>query len=232
MEIGEEKMDKIKEHDFIELDYVGKIKETGDVFDTTKEDIAKANDLHNEKTKYGPVIICVGEHNIIQGLDKALLETDKDNFTVELAPEEAFGKKTMKLIQLLPTAKFRKENIMPQPGLQINVDGNFGIVKTVTGGRTMVDFNHPLSGKDVIYDIEIKRIVTDAKEKIDALLKNNLGIASEKTTITEGNASVELKIELPKEVSEVISKKITDIVTVVKKVDFTVSKPAEKKENK
>ena len=33
----------IKEKDFIEIDYVGKIAETGEVFDTTKEDVAKQN---------------------------------------------------------------------------------------------------------------------------------------------------------------------------------------------
>ena len=45
---------------------------------------------------------------------------------------------------------FKKENITTQPGLQITVDEAVGMVKTVSGGRVIVDFNHPLSGKDIV----------------------------------------------------------------------------------
>ena len=44
----------IKKGDFIEMDFIGKIKETNDIFDLTNEKEAKANNLFNPKAKYGP----------------------------------------------------------------------------------------------------------------------------------------------------------------------------------
>ena len=44
---------KIKKGYFIELDYIGRIKEDGRVFDLTSEDAAKKEGLHNPKQSYG-----------------------------------------------------------------------------------------------------------------------------------------------------------------------------------
>ena len=48
-------------------------------------------------------------------------------------------------------ANFKKQNIIPYLGLQVNIDGILGIIRTVTPGRAIIDFNHPLSGKNLIY---------------------------------------------------------------------------------
>ncbi|MCH8980513.1 hypothetical protein IH922_00675 [candidate division KSB1 bacterium] len=50
--------------------------------------------------------------------------------------------------------------------MQINIDGMMGIIKTAGGGRCLVDFNHPLSGKEVTYTIKVNKIITDDKEKL------------------------------------------------------------------
>ena len=46
-----------------------------------------------------------------------------------------------------------------------------GIVRSVSGGRVIVDFNHPLSSKDVHYDVEVLKIVTDKKDQIQAFFQ-------------------------------------------------------------
>ncbi len=217
-------MAQIKEKDFIELEYTGKIKEDNFIFDTTDEKIAKDNDLFNEKAEYSPIIICVGQGQVIKGLDKALVgkETGKP-CTVEIPSEEAYGKKDAKLIQLISTSKFKKQDIQPMPGLQVNIDGMMGLIKTVSGGRTLVDFNHPLAGKDLVYDIKVKRIVDDDKEKIDSILKINLGIKDLDVKVENKKATISMKDELPKELQEPIKKKIKELLPGIEEITIKKS---------
>ncbi|MBW3001538.1 peptidylprolyl isomerase [Candidatus Woesearchaeota archaeon] len=216
----------VKKDDFIEIEYTGRLKEDNAVFDTTIEQVAKDNDVHNPNAEYGPVIICLGEGQIVPGLDEALQGKELGKQTVELPPEKAFGKKDAKLIQMVPLMKFTQHEIKPFPGLQINIDNMLGTVKTVSSGRVLVDFNHPLSGKDLIYEIEIKRVVTDKKEQIDSLLKLLIGVKDAKIEIKDNKAKVELKAQLPPQVAEQLTKKIKDLV----KVDVEFAKEGEKKE--
>ena len=53
--------------------------------------------------------------------------------------------------------------------MQLNIDGVVGTVKTVTGGRTLVDFNHPLSGRELVYEVQVKKVVTDTQQKVKHL---------------------------------------------------------------
>ena len=213
---------KTKAKDFIELEYTGTIKEDNILFDTTDEQLAKDNDLFNETMSYGPTILCLGEGQTMKGLDEELIdkETEKE-YTIELPAEKAFGKKDPKLIQLIPTSKFSQQKIRPMPGLQLNIDGLMGMVKTVSGGRTLVDFNHPLSGKDVVYKVKINKIVTDDLEKVKAYLKVSLNLKDVDVKIEGGIAKASLKKEIPKEAGEMLNKKITELVPDIKKLELT-----------
>ena len=152
-------MTKISKKDFIEIEYEGKLKDEDIIFDTTDEKTAKEQGLANEKSEFGPIVICVGEGQVLAGLDKALEGKEPGDYTVELNPEDAFGKKDAKLIKMIPHSVFRKQNIQVQPGLQVNVDGMIGLIRRVGGGRCLVDFNHPLSGKELVYKIKINKII-------------------------------------------------------------------------
>lgn len=222
-------MDKIKKLDFIEIEYTGKIKEDGIVFDTTDEKIAKDNDLHTHGN-FGPVVICVGEEQVLKGIDKYLegKETGKE-YDIEINPEDAFGNKDAKLIQLIPTNKFKQQNIQAMPGIQVNIDGMVGIVKTVSGGRTLVDFNHPLAGKELSYHVKVNKKVTDDKEKLNGYIKLSLGLDDFKAEINEGNAKISIKIEIPGEVKEQLSKKITELIPSIKKAEFIAEKEQKNK---
>ena len=146
----------IKKNDFIEIEYTGKTKDEQMVFDTTDEKLAKEEEIFQKGAQYGSAVICIGQGQIIEGLDNKLVDKEEGkDYTIDLQPEEAFGKKSAKLIQLVPTRKFKESEVMPQPGLQVQIDGMNGIIKTVSGGRTLVDFNHPLSGKIIEYDVKI-----------------------------------------------------------------------------
>ena len=222
-------MTKISKGDFIEIEYTGRVKENGIIFDTTDGKLAKENELHGHD--FGPVVICVGEGHVLPGIDKNLegKEAGK-NYELSVNPEDAFGSKSAKLIQLIPTNKFKRQNIQPMPGMQLNIDGMMGIVKTVSGGRTLVDFNHPFSGKELFYKVNINKKVTDDGEKLQNLVKLSLGIKDFETDIKEGNATISLKAALPKQAAEEIGSKITELIPGIKKAEFVARK--EQKQHK
>ena len=213
-------MSTLKKHDFVEIEYTGKIKDGNIVFDTTYEKVAKENKLESH-TGYGPVVVCVGEEQLLKGLDKNIegKEIGKE-YDIDIKPEDAFGKKDAKLIQLVPTNKFKQQNIQPMPGMQLNIDGVVGTIKTVSGGRTLVDFNHPLAGKELLYKVKVNKKIIDDKEKLIGYLKLSLGIKDFEAEIVNGNAKISLKKEIPKEVEERLSKKIIELISNIKKIEF------------
>ena len=230
----------MKKGDFIELEYTGKVKDMDLVFDTTSEKEAKENNIHDAKASYGPVVICIGQNHVIKGLDEQLEGKEPGKkYHIELSPEQGFGKKNAKLIQLVATSKFIKQKINPMPGLQVNIDGMMGMIRTVSGGRTLVDFNHPLAGKELAYDFKINKIVKDDEKKLNALLKLQLNLKDAKVVIKEGNATIDLNIkqELPKPIEEKLTGYVKEIIPSIKKIEFKAiqtktklpEKPKEKK---
>lgn len=211
----------IKEGDFIEIEYTGKLNDsTKAIFDTTDVETAKKANLFSQKTKYGPMTIVVGEGQVIPGLDKALIGKETGSFSAEIADIDAFGKKSTSNIQMVPAKVFIKENIRPFVGLQVNVDGRIGTIRTVSGGRVMVDFNHPLSSKDVIYDVDVKRIITDKKEQITAFF-NLMGFPVENIEANEDLATITIGTPLPENLTIPLTADIQRL-TKVKSVEFKV----------
>ena len=215
---------KIKKGYFIELDYIGRIKEDGRVFDLTSEDAAKKEGLYNPKQSYGTQIICVGEGNIVKGIDDFLVDKDVATHKLSLTPEQAFGKKNAKLIKIMPMSIFKKQNMRPFPGLQINIDGFMGTVRSVSGGRVIVDFNHPLAGRDVTYELIIRRTVTDTKEKIKAFLHSMFG---KDVPFDYQQGKLKVNFPLPEQVQQPLVEKMKTLIPEIKEVKFDEVKKEE-----
>jgi len=208
--------EQIKAGDFIELDYTAKLANTDAVFDTTIESDAKKHNIHNKDVKYKPLVIKVGSGHLVPGLDKFLVDKTPGNYTVELTSENAFGKKNAKLLRLISINEFHKNEIRPMPGLEVELDGNRGVVRTVSGGRVIVDFNHPLSSQDVTYDISIKGIVTEPNLKVEAALEI-FKLPFEKVTTDNDKVIVQFKTAIPPEITETLLtelKKITNVENI------------------
>lgn len=158
----------IKEKDFVEIEFTGKIKDSQEIFDSNiQEDIKKAK-LDIKEIK--PFILSVGQKMLPSGFDQDLIEKEiNKKYTLELKPEDAFGKRDKELIKMVPTRLFLEQRINPQRGMQLNLDGQIVKILSNSGGRTLIDFNHPLAGKEVVYNYKINRIVKNENEKIDAL---------------------------------------------------------------
>jgi FKBP-type peptidyl-prolyl cis-trans isomerase 2 len=220
----------LKKKDFIEIEFTGKIKDGG-VFDSTKkEELKKSGIQGNPK----PFVYSLGEGMFLEALDNYLIGKEVGNYTIELKPEEAFGKRDPKMLQMIPLKVFYEHQIRPIPGTSFNFDGKIAKVLTVSGGRVMVDFNNPLAGKEVIYDIEIKKKIEDINSKVDALndfffrKTMDYKIADKKLIM-----SVEKKLKKYAEVFKEKYKEILDLdLEVVEEVKKDSSEEKKKEEEK
>jgi len=182
----------IEKGDFIRVSYTGKTDE-GRVFDTTDEDVAKSNNIYNEKGKYGGDVIIVGAKHTVDGLDEDLVGKEVGyTGSVTMPPEKAFGIRNPELIESIPVAKFEKR---PQLGTRVEVDGRPGTVIKVIGRMTQVDFNRYLAGQTLTYDYEIKEKIDDAEGKIKGLISLYIG-KELPVQINDSTATIETEPEL------------------------------------
>ncbi|MFC1648402.1 peptidylprolyl isomerase [Nanoarchaeota archaeon] len=219
----------IKKGDFIELDFTGKVIELDKVFDTTSKSIAKDNNIFQEQAMYRPIKIVVGESHVVRGLDNALVGKKPGNFTVDIEPDEAFGKKVPQLLKIIPTREFKKQNIKPFVGLEVNIDNTPGIVRTVSGGRVIVDFNHPLAGKGLSYEVNVKRLITAKKEKVEAVL-SLMGFQFKDVTLQENKATIKIFTKLPTELQKQAAREIERLTKA--KAEFKEVKAGETTQKK
>lgn len=212
--------------EFVKLNYTGKVKEDGMVFDTTSPEVAKEHGLEAERT-YEPVVICLGQGQILPGLDDELEGKEKGKHTIEVEAAKAFGKKDASLIELIPLSKFKEAKINPVPGLQVQFDDQLGTVRRAGGGRVLVDFNHPLAGKDLVYEVTIEDTITDKKEQTIALSKSMFGLEPEEVKIQEKKITVKYPKELPEQITKPVGEKWAELLKV-DKVEFTAPKEEKK----
>ena len=211
----------LKKHDFVALDYVAKEKASGKIFDLTLLEVAQKEGLAHKGVTFEPVVVCLGEGHILLSLEEYLVGKEVGtSYFVELSAEKAFGKKDSKLIKLVSLSLFNKQNIKPYPGLQLNLDGMVATVKTVSGGRVILDFNHPLAGKEVSYEVTPRKIITETQEKLTALLAHFFG---KKSSFTFKEGVLTLDITLPPEMQKVFTQKVTSLIAEVKSVQFKTS---------
>ncbi len=220
MQNSSQKPDVIKEGDFVELEFTGMTSDNI-VFDTTSREVAEKSGLLKDGQDYRPIVICIGKGQLIKGLDSQLIgkEAGKE-YTIAIAAEDGFGKRQAKLLQMVPIKKFTENNIKAVPGLELNVDGVFGVVKSVTGGRVLVDFNHPLASKDLIYKIKVNRIVKDTKERLESYLKSVLkDVPGFELDKTKGLLKLS-PISLDEAKKEKLAANIKELIPEIKEVSF------------
>jgi FKBP-type peptidyl-prolyl cis-trans isomerase SlyD len=117
-----------------------------------------------------PMAILVGHNNIIPGLEKALEGREAgDSFGVDVAAADAYGERRDGLSQRVPKKHFNERNLAP--GMQVVLNTNFGpravTIEKVGMSVVDVDLNHPMSGKDLHFDIEIVDVREASKEEVE-----------------------------------------------------------------
>jgi FKBP-type peptidyl-prolyl cis-trans isomerase 2 len=199
----------MEEGSFVYVDLIGKIKESGEIFETTEEEVAKAAGIFNEKFKYKPILVIVGSKNILPGLENAIKSMQVgEKKIVELEPKNAFGERREELIKLFNISLFKQQDIEVFPGANVTINGLPGKVISVSGGRVKVDFNHPLAGKTVVYEIEIKEEIKETNEKISTIVTYYSNLEKDEFSLKVDEKAVEIDTknkDLPTGVKEVIA---------------------------
>lgn len=180
------------------VDYTAKVKDTNEVFETTREDDAKSNSIHDTNMKYQPRLVSVGESWVLKGLDDALLNTNAgDKLTVEVPPEKGFGTRDPAKVRMIPLRKLGEDAEKVSVGDAIKVDERTGIVRFIGSGRVQVDFNHRFAGKTILYDVNVLKSLNTDDEKILGLLKRRLPIDESKLEFKVNGTEVD--ITMPEE---------------------------------
>lgn len=200
--------------DFVKINYVGRIKETNDIFDLTDEAVAKKEKVHMHDAVYGPVTVILGEKMILPALEEEIKNMKAgETKNIELDSAKAFGPRDPRLIKVFSEAEFAKNDMSPAPGLTVNVNGLRGRVLSSSGGRVRVDFNHPLAGKNLVYEMACLGVVDDNENRIKALLQYYTGLKPDalQVLIKDSQAVVTMptKNNVPPEMRERVSKEIT-----------------------
>jgi len=167
--------------DFILIDYTGKVKETNEVFDTTHEDIAKKEHLHKEGETYEPKLVVIGEGWVLKALDESLttMEPNKPS-TVEIPPDKGFGQRDPEKVKRVPLRQLLQKDINPTVGARIEFQGKMASVRAIGAGRVLLDYNPPLAGKTLIYDVVVNKKIENNEEKIAALIHRRIPQVEEK----------------------------------------------------
>lgn len=157
------------------VNYIGK-NEDGEIFDLTVEERAKEEGIHRDDINYQPIPVLVGEDYVIEGLDEAIQEMEVDDEKeVEIPQEKAYGERDSEEIETYPEKEFQRQDVNPRPGEELMIGNRRGKVLTNNSGRVRIDFNHPLSGQDLTYEVEVVEKVEDDEEKVSKIFQHVVG---------------------------------------------------------
>ena len=168
----------VKDGDFLLIEMTGKAIETGEIFDTTDEELAREESIYSEDRVYGPKLVVVGESWVLKGLDEKLpgLKLEEEA-QVEIPPEDAFGERSPENVRTMPFRNLRSKGVNPVVGQQVELDGRSAMVRSVGAGRVQLDYNHPLAGRRIAYDVKVAKRYEGEEEKVKALISRRfLGI--------------------------------------------------------
>ena len=147
---------KIQNNKVVSIEYSVKDKENNQMIDSNV----------GEK----PLEFLFGAGQVISGLEKALLDkVAGDMVQTEIQPEEAYGIYRTDFLQEVPRDQF--EGIELQEGMTLFGEGEDGktvqvVVRGFSDSMVMIDYNHPLAGKTLLFDVKIIEVREPTEEEI------------------------------------------------------------------
>ena len=141
-------MTSISKNSTITISYIGKL-DNGHVFKTVTDE--------------SPHTFTIGNHEMPPTLEDALLGlTTGDTKKIRLSPEEGYGARQKILLHTISRESFG-DKLAPKPGmilsLKVERDGKDvqvpATVMEVNNETVVVDYNHPLAGHHLTYQVKI-----------------------------------------------------------------------------
>ncbi|WP_043531597.1 FKBP-type peptidyl-prolyl cis-trans isomerase [Litchfieldella xinjiangensis] len=106
-----------------------------------------------------PATFQVGDGNLPPGFESPLKGlTDGDQGSYEIAPEHAFGQHNPQNVQRLKREDFQEIELEPGTVMSFSdpAGGELpGVIASVEGDQVDVDFNHPLAGRTLTFEVEV-----------------------------------------------------------------------------
>tara|TARA_Y100001954_G_C15820037_1_gene609463 strand:+ start:1160 stop:1993 length:834 start_codon:yes stop_codon:yes gene_type:complete len=163
----------------IHVDYDLFSGETGDLIETTREDVAKEHEMHQDGRTYSPMVCVVGNGNLIPGFENALKEAKVGKeVDIEIAPADGYGEKDASMVETISIDKLRRAVQDPNSlylGAPVNIGGRQGYLSYLAAGRARIDYNHPMAGKTLRYVFTVVKEVKGKEDKVLGLLESNSG---------------------------------------------------------
>lgn len=140
-------MKKVETNSTVTVHYTGRL-EDGSVFDSSMVEGRE------------PLVATLGQGQLITGFENGLHEMSVgDKKTVEISPENAYGEYNDAMIQEVPKVQLPGE---VEIGMPLEAQTQMGpirfIVKEIKDESVILDANHPLAGKKLIFDLELVNI--------------------------------------------------------------------------
>ena len=110
-----------------------------------------------------PLTFIAGSGQVIKGFDDAVLSMKVgDKKTVHIPAHEAYGERNDDMIMEYPVSDFPAD-MQPAVGMELQMGDNSGnvfpvVIVEINGDMVFLDANHPLAGKDLIFDLELVTI--------------------------------------------------------------------------
>jgi FKBP-type peptidyl-prolyl cis-trans isomerase 2 len=141
-------MQQVKSGDTVKVHYHGRLTD-GTTFDSS----AGREPLQFE----------VGSGMVIAGFDNGVLGMSVgQKKTIEIPVEQGYGPKDPGMVVEFPKSNF-PDDLKPETGMQLNMTNGQGqvipvVITEILEESVVLDANHPLAGKDLIFDIELVEI--------------------------------------------------------------------------
>ncbi len=141
---------RAKANDRVKVHYRGSLRD-GTVFDTS---------LGKE-----PFVFIIGKGSVIRGFEKSVIGMKTgEKKTVTIQPEDAYGLHREDLCAVIARSRI-PVNINVRPGMKLDVQSSRGastraLVLDVTESFVTLDLNHPLAGKELVFDLELIAILS------------------------------------------------------------------------
>lgn len=111
-----------------------------------------------------PLEFTVGAGQMIRGFDSGVLGmTVGERKTIEIAPQDGYGERDDEAVIDFPASNI-PEDMKLEPGMQLTLRNQYNqpipvVVLEVREDVVVMDANHMLAGKDLVFDVELVEIV-------------------------------------------------------------------------
>ena len=113
-----------------------------------------------------PLTFVVGAHQVIPGFEKAVMGMEVgDKVTVTIEPDEAYGPRHEELQQSVSLSDFESEPCVGGMVELVSPEGERlpGTIVGIEGDKVAIDFNHPLAGETLTFEVSLVGIEPGAE---------------------------------------------------------------------